>query len=317
MLKNILIKVLLSAALYASVFTAYSPVAAAQSSGGGKIVGRVVERGTNLPLPAEVGVSIHVTGNLLLKHAKASEQGEFVIDGLEAGKIHLVTKLDGYAAEHQSLSLSEGEIKRVEFALARVKLLRGIVRGPAGSPVFGASVKVVYVAAPPARGEIRTTYQWETGETYSDQLGNFVIGVHPERAFVVEASHPDFLGDVSAPKRIGAAEREVFVSLSLDNGVSVTGEVRDENGNIVQGAQVRLIEVGSKRVIPGFASHDLLKQQIRYTASAANGTFSFEQVRPTKKMLVVIHPGYRPFKQVVELARSQAQTSVRVVLTVR
>lgn len=315
--KNILTKVLLSAALHAIIFHGGSLAAAAQSSGSGKIIGRVVERGTNLPLPAEIGVSVHVAGKLFLKHAKASEQGEFVIDGIEAGKIHLVTKLDGYAAEHQSFSLGEGETKQIEFALVRVKLLRGIVRGPAGNPVFGASVKVIYATDPPAPREIRTTYQWETGETYSDQLGNFIIGVHPERAFIVEASHPNFLGDISVPIRIGVAEKEAFVSLSLESGISVAGEVRDESGNTVQGAQVRLIEVGSKRAIPGFTSHELLKQQIRYTVSEANGTFSFEQVRPTKKMLVVIHPGYRPFKQAVELAPSQAQTPVRIVLMVK
>ncbi len=319
MLKDILTKVFLAAlcALCALAFEASPPTAAAQSAGKGKLVGRIVERGTNQPLPAEVGVSLHAAGSLLMKHAQATDQGEFVIDGLEAGRIHLVTKLDGYAAEHQNISLGEGETRRVEFALTKVKLLRGNVRGPAGKPLYGATVRVIYATDPPARGEIRTTYQWETGETHSDRQGNFIIGVHPERAFVVEATHPDLLGEVSTPKRIGAAEKEASVTMTLDSGVNVAGEVRDESGRTVQGAQVRLIEVGSRRAIPNFTSHELLRQQTRFTASEANGAFSFEQVRPTRKMLVIVHPGYMPYKQLVELARAQKQPPLRVVLTAR
>jgi hypothetical protein len=38
-------------------------------------------------------------------------------------------------------------------------------------------VKVLYLADTPERGEIRTTYQWETGETLSDAQGSFAIPV--------------------------------------------------------------------------------------------------------------------------------------------
>lgn len=326
--KNSHVKCLLTAALYViAVCIALHAIAlriapsasAAQTAppaGGGKIVGRVVERGTNLPLRAEVAVSAHVTRNLLLRNTQASEAGEFVIDGVGPGKIHLVTKIEGYAAEHQSISLGAGETKRVEFALTKVKLVRGVVRGPGGRPIHGATVKVLYGDAPLARGEIRTTYQWETGDTYSDERGNFVIGVHPERPFVVEASHRDLLDEVSAPVHINADAREARVNLTLQSGIKVAGEVKDASGKAVPGAQVRLMEVGSRRSVPGFTSHNLLGQQMRFTASGADGGFGFEQVGPSRKMLVVVHPGYKPFRQMVELSPSKSSSApLRVVLT--
>lgn len=318
--KNILTKALSTAALSTLAFFVFPSVAAAQTAQparGGKLVGRIVERSTNLPLPAEVGVTVHSTGRMVLKHAAASAQGEFVIDGLEAGKIHLVTKLDGYAAEHQNVALGEGETKYVEFFLVKVKLVRGVISGPNGKPLPGASVKVLYSAPPPARGEVRTSYQWETGETLSDKLGNYVIAVNPETDFVLEVSHPALMGAVSPPKRIKAAEREALVSLSLDRGITVAGEVRDEAGNVVPGAQVRLFEVGSKQSVPGFTSHELLKQNMRFTASGPDGAFKFAQARASKKMLVVVHPGYKPFKQVVDLTPAQAQAPLKVVLSAK
>jgi hypothetical protein len=109
----------------------------------------------------------------------------------------------------------------------------------------------------------------------------------------------------------------VHVSLTLDTGIKVAGEVRDEKGNAVRGAQVRLIEVGNRRAVPGFTSHELLGQQLRFTASGAKGDFSFEQVGPSRKMLVVVHPGYKPFKQMVNLARSKSQSPVSVVLVAK
>jgi hypothetical protein len=105
--------------------------------------------------------------------------------------------------------------------------------------------------------------------------------------------------------------------LALDTGIKVAGEVRDENGNAVRGAQGRLIEVGNRRSVPGFTSHELLSQQMRLTVSGVNDAFSFEQVGPSRKMLVVVHPGYKPFRQMVELARSKSQSPVSIVLVAK
>ncbi|MEA2604852.1 MAG: hypothetical protein QOF89_5844 [Acidobacteriota bacterium] len=313
-------KISLTAILFAATLAAMPTVAGAQPAAqpslfqGGKIIGRLLDQGTRKPLAGEVAASFVSTGKIILKHVEATKEGEFVIDGIEAGKVYLTTKLDGYAVEHQSVSLRPGETKTLELSLVKPALLRGTVRNPAGRPLAGATVKVLYPADIPERGEIRTTYQWETGETLSDAQGSFVIPVHPEKAFVVEASHPGFLKAFSASRQMKALGKEPAVNLVLESGVTLAGIVKDDKGNAIQGAQVRLLEAGPRRDVPGFVFHDLLEQQLRLSSSGADGAFRFDQVSPTTKTVVIIHPGYKPFRQAVHVTSDKAQSPFRAVL---
>ena len=290
--------------------------AAAQASAvpDGKIIGRLLDRGTRSPLAGEVGVSFVSAGKIIFKHAKASREGAFTIEGLEAGTVHLTTKLEGYAVEHQSVSLRPGETKILELSVVKPTPLRGVVRNPAGRPLAGAKVRVHYPADIPERGEIRTTYQWETGEAKSDARGSFVLDVHPDKEFIVEASHSDFLKTFTAPQQAKALGKEPAVNLVLESGVTLAGIVKDNKGNAIQGAQVRLIETGARRDIPGFVSHALLEQQLRLSSSGADGAFRFDQVSPTAKTVVIIHPGYKPFRQAVNVTPNKAQSPFRAVL---
>lgn len=319
MTKKIAMRILLIASLSVLVFAGGSSAYGLQSSGTGKIIGRVVDRATNSPLAAELGLSISETGDIALKHTNASEAGDFVIDGLPAGQMHLTTKLDGYAAEHQSITLNASETKTVTFTLARFKLVRGVVLSPLGTPLTGADVRVIYPVENLARGAIHASYQWESGDAKTDALGNFIIDVHPDKPFVLEASQPGYLSAFSAPIRIpltlttlASTPVETVVNLRLVTGVSVIGDIKDANGNAVQNAQIRLLEPGAGRNLQGFVSHDLLKQRTRFMASASDGTFRFDGVNVAKKLLIVTRPGYVPLKRVVDL--TQGQVPVRVVL---
>ncbi|HEV2853673.1 MAG TPA: carboxypeptidase regulatory-like domain-containing protein [Thermoanaerobaculia bacterium] len=198
-------------------YSAGSPVdSKAFSRMPGKIAGRLVDRGTGKPLAGEVAASFISKGKIIFTHARTSERGDFVIDGIEAGQAYLTTKLEGYAVEHQSVSLRPGETKSVELSLVQPRSVRGTVRDSEGRPLSGALVKVIQPLGTPARGEIRTTYQWETGETYSDERGNFAIPVHPGKSFVVEASHSGFAVATSAPRQVEAQEKEAVVDLKLE-----------------------------------------------------------------------------------------------------
>jgi len=308
MLSTIRIKISLAAFLFATTLAAVPTSAAAQTSSapGGKIIGRLLDRSTRAPLAGEVGVSYVSEGKIIFAHAKATKGGRFVINGVNAGKVYLTTKLDGYAVEHQRLFLRSGETKTLELFLIKPAPLRGTVRNPAGLPLAGATVRVLYPVDTPEPGEIRTTYQWETGETSSDAQGSFVIPVHPEKPFIVEASHPDFLSAVSAPRQMKALGNGEAISLALESGVTLSGILKDENGNAIQGAQVRLIETGARRAVPGFVSHALLEQQLRLASTGATGAFRFDKVSPTAKMVVIVHPGYKPFRRAVNLTGNKA-----------
>ena len=295
-------------------FAGYASAFAGQAPKTGKIVGRVVERNSKAPLAAEIGVLTQEGKRLSFKHINVSNQGEFVIDGLGAGEIHLTTKLEGYAAEHQSVNLREGENQKVDFSLTKFKIIRGIILGPAGLPIAGANIRVLYPANATRSGAIQATYQWESVEFQTDEQGAFALEVHPDKFFVVEASHQDFLGIVSSPARIKHNESEASITLAFRQSVSVAGEIKDEDGNVVQDAQVRLIEAGRRSEYQGFVSHEQLKQKTRYTTSNADGKFTFDQVKPTRKMLVIIHPIYHSYRELVDLTKSKGQHPVIAVL---
>jgi hypothetical protein len=75
-----------------------------------------------------------------------------------------------------------------------------------------------------------------------------------------------------------------------------------------------MIETGARRVLPGFVSQALLEQQLRLSSRGADGTFRFDQVSPTAKMVVIVYPGYQPFRQAVNVTRNKAQSPFRAVL---
>jgi hypothetical protein len=76
-----------------------------------------------------------------------------------------------------------------------------------------------------------------------------------------------------------------------------------------------LVETGARRDLSGFVSHALLEQQLRLSSSGADGSFRFDQVSPTTKMVVIIHPGFKPFRQTINVTLNKAQqSSFRAVL---
>lgn len=158
------------------------------------------------------------------------------------------------------------------------------------------------------------TYQWETGEAKSDAQGSFVLDVHPDKELVVEASHPDYLRAFSAPRQMKALGKEPAINLVLETGVDLSGMVKDANGNPIQGAEVRLVETGARRDLSGFVAPALLEQQLRLSSSGADGAFQFDHVSPATKMVVILHPGYKPFRQTVDVRPNKAQSPFRAVL---
>jgi protocatechuate 3,4-dioxygenase beta subunit len=265
-----------------------------------KIIGRVVERDSGQSLAAEIGLAIRARRGITMKHISVSDQGLFEITGLPSGEMYLTTKLEGYAVEHESFSLSPGETREIEFRLIKAGTVRGTVLDSTGNPIENAQLSVIYADEFTARGAIAATYQWEMGEVRSDATGAFAIAVHPEKEFIVEASHPAFLGEVSSPMRFSRMPSRAAIKISLDRGVSVEGEVRDESGAPIQGAQAQLFDAEERPELQRFASIELLKRRARTTVSGSDGKFRFDQVNPAAKTLLITHPKYQPVRRAVE-----------------
>jgi Carboxypeptidase regulatory-like domain len=282
-------------------------------SGGGKIIGKVIERESFQTLSAEISVAGRDDRNLYLRHAKASEDGLFEIADLPAGELHLTSKIDGYATDHLNVSLSKGETRYVEFYLTKGKTVRGVVLDQSNTPIAGARINVDYVRDATAESAVVARYQWEMGDTVTDQLGRYEIrNLHPEQEFIIEATHPKYPSVISAPSRFNPQEAELSLNLSISRGVGVIGIVRDAERNILKGARVMIFDVKSDS--PQLSQSQSAMDGRTHTSSDEAGAFNFEQIRPMKKMLVVVHPGYQPYRQIIDLTGRQTQLSLDVVL---
>ncbi len=299
--RTILLRYLLASLLCAVALTIPFAAFTGRRGEDGRIVGRVIERDSGLVLAAEIGIVIRDGRGITLKHVGASEQGEFEIASLPAGDVHLTTKLAGYAIEHESVSLVEGETRQIDFHLLKAKRVRGVILDPADRPLEDAQVRVIYADEAPAHAAVAAIYQWEMGEAKSNTQGAFALDTHPEKEFIIEASHPSFVAEVSEPMRLAKAEARASLRLSLSEGVSVAGEARDEKGDLIPGALVRLIDDGERPELRRFLSFELLRRRTRQTVSGQDGKFRFELVNPARKTLIITHPNYHPTRQTLNL----------------
>jgi protocatechuate 3,4-dioxygenase beta subunit len=292
-------------------------ITAAGQISGGKIVGKVIERESLRTLAAEISIAGRDNRNLYLRHTKASEDGLFEIADLPAGELHLTTKLDGYATDHLSISLNNGETRYVEFYLTKGKTVRGVIHDQSNTPIAGARVNVAYVREATGLSSVTASYEWESVDTITDELGRYVINnLHPEEEFIIEAIHPKFPSIVSAPVRFNTQDEELSLNISASRGVEVVGVIRDANRNPLRSARVMLFDA-VKSDYPQLSKSESTMDGRTHTLSNEAGAFSFAQVKPMKKMLVVLHPGYQPYRQTIDLTGRQTQLSIEVILQVR
>ncbi len=309
MIKAIIASCVLVAALCPIIATGQTG-----QSGAGKIIGKVIERESFQTIPAEISIAGRDDRNLYLRHAKASEDGLFEIADLPAGELHLTTKFEGYATDHLNVSLSKGETRYVEFYLAKGKTVRGVVLDQSNTPIAGARINVGYVRDATAVSAVVARYQWEMGDAVTDQLGRYEIrNLHPEQEFMIEAIHPKYPSITSSPLRFNPQEAELSLNLSVSRGVGVIGIVRDAERNILKGARVMMFDV-VKSDSPQLSQSQSAIDGRTHTSSDEAGAFNFEQIMPMKKMLVVVHPGYQPYRQIIDLTGRQTQLSLDVVL---
>lgn len=277
-----------------------------------RLTGRIVDRETGAPLAAELGLAIRTRQGVIFKHARADEAGQFTLSDLPSGVFDLSTKHDGYAVEHAVLTLGEQESQTLEFHLVKSRVVRGFVTDVHQQPLVGVRVKTHYAVDAAGKQAFTNSYQWETNDARTDEQGHFEIEVHPTRAFVVEASHPEFLSEISAPLQSSTAAPSV--SLRLSKGVTLTGEARDQAGNALANAQVELSEVDEQPNPQRFLPFESLQQRHQFSVTAPNGTFRFERVHPSRKQLLVTHTQHAPQQQTLELTAQQPQSHVKVTL---
>lgn len=266
----------------------------AQKENRATINGKITDRATSAPLAAEVGLAIRTAKGVVLKHTRANEQGEFEFTDLPAGEFHLSTKRDDYAVEHAGFALHADETRSLDLRLVRTRRVSGVVTDARKNPLAEARVQIFYEQ----EAGFANRYQWEEGDVRTDAEGRFTIEVHPERAFVVQASRQGFLSAATTPQN---ATNEI--ALTLTRGVAVSGTVADEFGNPLADAQMHLMDEREIALLNNFLPFEILQQAQQTTVTQADGTFRFENVSATEHTLEVRHPQAEPQRLMVDVTR--------------
>jgi Carboxypeptidase regulatory-like domain len=253
----------------------------AQKENRAMINGKITDRATSAPLAAEVGLAIRTAKGIVLKHTRASEQGEFEFADLPAGEFHLSTKHDDYAVERTGFVLLANEGHTLDLRLVKARRVSGVVMDARQKPLAEARVQIFYEQ----EAGIANRYQWEEGDVRTDAEGHFTIEVHPERTFVVQASSRGFLSAATTPQN---ATNEI--ALTLTRGVAVSGTITDEFGNPLADAQVQLVAEREIALLNNFLPFEMLQQAHQTIVTKAGGTFQFENVSQTEHALIVRHP---------------------------
>ncbi len=309
---SVKLKYLLAALLCALALLLPLVSLTARQSETARLTGRIVDHETGAPLAAELGLAIRTRQGVIFKHASADEAGQFALADLPSGEFDLSTKHDGYAVEHAALTLGEQEAQTLEFRLRKSKFMRGFISDIHQQALANVHIKTHYTTDVAGKHAFANSYQWETGDARTDAQGRFEVEVHPTREFIIEASHPEFLSEVSAPLHFDSAAPAL--ALRLSKGITLTGAARDQAGNALANAQVDLSDADERPELQRFLPFEVLQQRHQFAVSQADGTFRFDHVRPARKQLLVTHAQHAPQQQALELTTQQPQLNVKVFL---
>ena len=268
----------------------------AQAVNHSSIRGQLIDRATGAPLAGELGLAIHSSQGIALKHARANEQGEFAFNDLPSGAFHLSTKLDDYAVERMSLNLQADEARVLDLRLVKAARLSGGVTDSAQTPLADARVQIFYEQ----EAGFTNSYQWEEGDARTDEAGRFTLEIHPERAFVVQASRAGFLSE-AAPPQTNVRD----IALALTRGVAFAGVARDTAGAPLAEAQIQLRDERERADLARFLPFEVLQQRQPATVTQADGAFRFDNLRPARYALVVTHPDAAPQRRFINVARQR------------
>ena len=271
-------------------------------AGAARIFGRVTDRNTGVPLQAELSLLLRGPGGITLRHLQASEEGGFEISDLAAGDVLVTTKIEGYAAERRSFSMTSSEFPPLELRLRRPGIVRGSIDDSTGAPIADARIHVIYEENRVVPAALSASYQWERGEVRTDAEGRFLVEVHPEKVFVIEATHADFLAEISSPVESVSETNDAWLKLTLRRAERLEGVVQNTAGQAIAGARLELSADHPRPELRRFISFALLEQRTLRVTTDEKGRYEFARVPATARELMVSHPKYQPLRQLVPSA---------------
>ncbi len=227
-----------------------------------------------------------------VRKAISAEDGRFSVAGLSAGTWTVSIRASGYTSpEDQTRTLTVPQAgPEPRFTLQRRGSVRGIVVGPNGAPVAGATV-----ARAQSGGGFGGWGRREEGVTTGED-GTFEVADQRPGTQSFVASSEGWAKSEPASIDVVAGELADGLVLELRRGGRISGVVRDAEGSPWAGRRVTYAQGGGPMAMFGGAE----------TATTdSTGSFTFETV-PPGKWTVNASPGEREMFKTFEGARDES-----------
>ncbi|HJZ88376.1 MAG TPA: carboxypeptidase regulatory-like domain-containing protein [Polyangia bacterium] len=237
------------------------------------IRGHVYDSGGGAIAGAQVRAARHSKDEGDIFQVAADAQGAYAIT-LARGNYTFTADAEGYAPEERFVSV-KGE-ETVDFKLNPAATLRGrvVMRGR-GEPVPGATVRLT-----PERG------WWEEKQAQTDAQGVFELKDLDPGAYQLSARKGALVGHLSRTVEVTLGGFLGDVTIEVDRGRTISGQVRTKNGAPVAEAKLRLGE-GSWG---GFGG------RVRAT-SGPSGSYQIEGLLPGKYAVHAHKAGFAPARK--------------------
>lgn len=275
------------------------------------IEGRIQQAGTNAPLEGDVTL-IEGTAPRVATNYRTDAQGHFRLEATAAARKILLAKAPGHVSAARTLPPSAGGAVGVHFHLFPAVAVSGVLLDPTGSPLDGATVRVLYP------GEaLAFSLEAEMGNIPTDSLGRFHLRyVRAQASFVLEVTKPGYVPAVSDALATATVPIEgLRVQVRLEKGATVEGVVQDRTGRPISGA-VLDVRVFSPATVAEFIPHSPAALELggRRTVSSLQGTFRLVGLLAAPVVIVARHADYRTARLEIPALSQDKPTSVTIVL---
>ncbi len=270
---------------------------------GASIEGTVTDDQGN-PL-AGVRVSVTDIGNVP-KEAVTGDDGRYILGPLSVkpiSKKQVQAEKEGWSrAEPKTVSLTEGTVAELDFALARTSRIAGTVKDTDEKPIKG--VKVLVEKMITKDNPVHRFLDF----AYTKDDGTFDLPkVVPSADVRLVAEHKLYIRWLSDPFSVDAGEDLVDTEIVMEVGAKITGEVVNEAGQRLEGAQVKAVKAGDPD------THDFLGGSSAKTD--AQGRFEIQGLGSGNYEVVAQLSGCLDGRsETIELAEGASRSGVRVKL---
>lgn len=239
---------------------------------GGRVSGRVVEKGSGKPITTfDAGITTSRGGPGMMMMGPpqlrpfTSDDGSFTLESVPPGAMVVMASSPGYASARLNINVEEGkEVTGLELQLDTGVKLIGRVTGSNGSPLSDVQVRVV----PSPTGSFATSGTERMAVT--DSSGEYSIEGLEAGEESIGFSHPKHS---STQKAVTLKGRETRLDAQLTSGGKLSGTVVTESGSPVADAQVEAsgtgFETARTNASGAFEFDSVTPGRYRFTASKA------------------------------------------------